>query len=99
MKKSAMSGTNSPSKTEHGLTKQNKLFFANVSNHLNKQMIGGPSNVLKMQPNQPGNNQKKIFLGKDKVAYNEKSTTPNSMTPVLTQNQRLGELMRGKNST
>ena len=35
-KQSVVSATTSPMKNEHGLTKQSKLFFANVSNHLNK---------------------------------------------------------------
>ena len=62
-------------------------------------MIGNPSSVLKMQASQAGVNQKKIVLGKDKVAYNDKSSTPIAITPVLSQTQRLNDLMRGKNSS
>jgi hypothetical protein len=43
-------------------------------------MIGTPSTVIKMQQQ---THNKKIVLGKDKVAYNDKSSTPVAITPVL----------------
>lgn len=99
-KQGVLSSTNSPSKTDllmnsAAAPKQNKLFFANVTSHLQKQIVSNPASVLRQnRESESKQQQKKIVLTKDKVAYNP---PPIAITPVLQQTQKVAEIIRVKN--